>query len=257
MAYSWKGAISFGLIYIPISLQVATSKDQISFNQLHKDFKKRIKYKKTCEGCEDSVTPDKIVKGYEYEKDKYVIFTNEDLEKIKTKKDKSIVIEQFVKLSEIDPIYYDKAYYVIPNGAEQAFSLLYHAMKAEKKVGIAKVVLGQRENLVALRINGNKMMLSTLFFYDDIKKSDAKAVSKKVDEKELKIAKSIINTMTEPFDIKKYKDEYKAKLLKAIESKINGKEIVTEDISTENDAVGLMEALQASLKSVQQESTTH
>lgn len=244
---AWKGSISFGLIYIPISLQIAAKEETVSFNQLHKDTKQRIKYKKTCPDCEGEVPIKDIVKGYEYEKGKYVIFEEADFEKVKTEKDKSIVIEQFVNLSEIDPIFYEKSYYVIPSGAEKAFELLKKAMGDENKVGIAKVVLGEKESLIALRINNKDMVLSTMYFVNEIKKSQAKEYNVTFDEKELKLAKAIINSMTTPFEPTNYKDEYRERLLQAIEMKVKGQEIVTTEEKTVNKAIDLMDALTRSL----------
>ena len=134
MAYSYKGAIAFGLVYIPITLSLSVREQQIGFNMLEKKTKSRVKYKKTCVDCNDKeIKNEDIVKGYQYEKDKYVIFTDQDFEKLKTTKDKNITIEQFVNLDEIDPIYFDKAYYVKPIGADKAYYVLLKAMETEKK----------------------------------------------------------------------------------------------------------------------------
>ncbi|MGI6701865.1 MAG: Ku protein [Christensenellales bacterium] len=244
---NWKGSISFGLIYIPISLQIAAQEERVSFNQLHKDTLKRIRYLKTCEGCKD-VRQSDIVKGYEYEKDKYVIFSDEDFEKLKTEKNKSIMIEQFVNLSEIDPIYYERAYYVIPQGAEKAFELLKKAMSEENKVGIAKAVFGEKENLVALRVINKEMVLNTLFFHYEIKKSQAKEININLDDKELKLAKQIIGSMTAPFEPEKYTDSYRERLLQAIDMKIKGEEIVKTEDKKLNIAIDLMDALTRSLE---------
>lgn len=247
MGISWKGSISFGLIYIPITLQIATQEVSISFNQLHNKCKQRIKYKKVCPYCNSEVESKDIIKGYEYEKDKYVLFEDSDFDKLKTEKNKSIVIEQFTDLDEVDRIYYDKSYYVIPSGAEKAFQLLKKAMIEEKKIGIAKVVLGEKENLIALRVNEKDMILSTLFFANEVRKSSASNVEVALNDKELKLAKAIINNMAEPFEPSKYHDEYQERLLSAIEMKIKGKEITVKEDKTINKAVDLMDALQASL----------
>ena len=157
MAYSYKGAITFGLVYIPITLELSVKEHDIGFNMLEKKTKSRVKYKKTCVDCNNKeISNEDIVKGYQYEKGKYVIFTDEDFEKIKTPKDKNITIEIFVNLDEIDPIYFDKAYYVKPIGADKAFHVLLKAMESEKKAGIAKTVLGTKETLVLLRVRNGK-----------------------------------------------------------------------------------------------------
>ncbi|MDD4832498.1 MAG: Ku protein, partial [Clostridia bacterium] len=171
MAYSYKGAISFGLIYIPINLQASVKNNDVSFNLLDKNTMSRIKYKKTCVDCDDKeVKQQDIVKGYEYEKDRYVVFDDKDFEKIKSEKDKNITIEKFVDIAEIDPIFYDKAYYVLPTGAEKAYALLAKSMEEAGKVGIAKTVLGTKETLVAVRVKDGQMLLSTMFFNDEVQK---------------------------------------------------------------------------------------
>lgn len=160
MAYSYKCSISFGLVYIPVTLHASVKTQDVGFNMLDKKTMSRVKYKKTCEECDGrEVKQEDIVKGYEYEDDKYVVFTEEDFEKLKTKKDKNITIQKFVDIAEIDPIYYDRPYYVNPTGAENAYSLLLRAMEEEKKVGIAKTVLGNKETLIALRAKDGQATL--------------------------------------------------------------------------------------------------
>ena len=170
LAYSYKGSISFGFVYIPITLHASTQEHGISFHLLDKKTKSRVKYKKTCVDCKDKeIKNEDIIKGYEYEKGKYVLFDDDDFEKIKSIKEKSIVIEQFVNLDEIDPIYYQKAYYVVPTGAEKAYYLLLQAMEQENKAGLAKSIIGTKENLIIIRAKNHQMILNTLFFEDEIK----------------------------------------------------------------------------------------
>lgn len=247
---SYKGAIAFGLVYIPISLSVSVKDNDIGFNMIEKKTMTRIKYKKTCLDCNNKeVKNEDIVKGYEYEKDKYVIFTDKDFEKIKTPKDKNIVIEQFVNLDEIDPIYYDKSYYVSPVGAEKAYNVLLEAMEKQKKAGIAKTVIGTKESLIVIRVRDGKMLVNTLFFHEEIQK--APAIKKtKVQKKELDLAINLINQMTETFKPEKFKDEYNEKIKKAIKRKISGNEIIeTKDEPQPAKIINLMEALQKSLQS--------
>lgn len=244
---AFKGSISFGMVYIPISLHLAVKNNDISFNMLHKKYQSRIQYKKTCPECQEDVETSDIVKGYQYAKDKYVIIEDEDFEKIKTKKDKTITIEQFVELAEIDPVYYDKAYYVKPEGAERAFYLLKEAMETENKVGIAKTVLGNKETLIAIRVDKGQLMLSTLYFYDEIQKNPIKEKEIDLAEKEIALAKTIINNMSSEFKPESYKDEYRERLIASIEAKINGQEIITPKEPKENKIADLMEALQASI----------
>ena len=249
MAYSYKCSISFGLVYIPVTLHASVKTQDVGFNMLDKKTMSRVKYKKTCEECDGrEVKQEDIVKGYEYEDDKYVVFTEEDFEKLKTKKDKNITIQKFVDIAQIDPIYYDRPYYVNPTGAENAYALLLRAMEEEKKVGIAKTVLGNKETLIALRAKDGQMLLNTLFFADEIQKNPTKEVKAEFSSSELSLAKSIVEGMSGDFKAEDYKDEYRERVKAAIEQKIAGKEIVKAKEGITNVAANLMEALQASLK---------
>ncbi len=248
MAYSYKGSISFGLVYIPITLHAAIMDNSISFKLLEKKTKSRVKYKKTCVDCaEKEIRNEDIIKGFEYEEGKFVLFDEEDFEKIKTPKDKSITIEQFVYLNEIDPIYYDKAYYVVPTGGEKAFQLLLEAMAEEQKAGIAKTILGNKETLILLRSKDGQMLLNTLFFSSQIKKNPCKDIQEEVKASELKLAKSLISQMSAPLEIESYQDEYKKRLEHAIQEKIQGKEIISASHEAEPKITDLMDALKASL----------
>ena len=249
MANSYKGAIAFGLVYIPITLSVSVKDNDIGFNMIDKHTMTRVKYKKTCVDCKNrEVKNEDIVRGYQYEKGKYVIFTDKDFEKIKTEQDKNIVIEQFVKLDEIDPVYYDKAYYVNPAGATKAYNVLLTAMEKQNKAAIAKTVIGTKETLICIRVRDGKMLVNSLFFYEEIQKSpDIK--KPQVNKKELDLATSLINQMTEPFKPEKFKDEFNIKIKKAIKKKIEGKQIVEpKNQKQPNKIVDIMEALQKSLK---------
>ena len=162
MAYSYKGSISFGLVYIPVTLYSAVKDNSIGFNMIDKKTMSRVKYKKTCADCDGrEVRQEDIVKGFEYEDGKYVVFDDKDFDKLKSKKDKNITIEKFVKLSEVDPIYFDKPYYVVPTGAEKAFAVLLAAMEQEGKAAVAKTVLGTKETLILIRAKGVQMLLNT------------------------------------------------------------------------------------------------
>lgn len=249
MAYSYKGAISFGLVYIPITLSLCIKENDIGFNMIDKKTMSRIKYKKTCVDCnEKEVKNENIVKGYQYEKDKYVIFDDKDFEKIKSPKDKNITIEQFVDLSDVDPVYFNKSYYVSPTGADKAFLLLLGAMEKQKKAGLAKTVLGTKETLVLIRAENGNMILNTLFFYDEVQAAPAykKAV---ITKQELELAKTLIGQMSGKFEPEKYKDEYAEKVRRAIKSKISGnKIIVSKDEPAPAKVINIMEALQKSLQ---------
>lgn len=238
------------MIYIPINLSVAIKDNDIGFNMLDKKTMSRVQYKKTCVDCGNrEVKSEDIVKGYQYEKDKYVIFSEEDFDKIKSPKDKQITIERFVDISEIDPLYFDKAYYVVPQGAEKAYSLLLTAMEQEGKAGIAKTVLGNRQTLICLHVKNGAMLVNTLFFHDEVQPNPNKAVNTEVNKKELELAKTLINAMTEPLNIEEFKDEYRQKLQEAIETKIAGKEIASpKEKSSAGKVLDLMKALEISLQ---------
>lgn len=252
MAYSYKGSLSFGFVYIPITLHSTIKNNDIGFNMIDKKTMSRVKYKKTCTDCEDrEVKQSDIVKGYEYEEGKYVIFEDEDFEKIKSKKDKNITIDSFVDLKEIDPLYFDKPYYVVPTGAEKAFNVLLNAMEETNKAAIAKTVLGTKETLVMIRAKNGEMLLNTLFFEEEVTKNPAKEVKDTSSEQEKKLAKSIIESMSGHFEPEKYKDEYREKVQKAIEQKIAGEEITAPKEKSEGKIINLMEALQKSLKATQ------
>jgi DNA end-binding protein Ku len=256
MAYSYKGAISFGLVYIPISLHASIKENDIGFNMLDKKTMSRVKYKKTCVDCnEREVNHNDIVKGYQYEKDKYVVFTDEDLDKLKTEKDKNITIEKFVNITEIDPIYYDRAYYVEPTGGKNAFTLLLKAMEKEGKAGIAKTMLGTKEALVVLRSRNGKMLVNTLYFDDEVKKAP-EVDNTEINDKEFKLAKNLIDNMTGKFNPEEFKDEYQERLRKAIERKVEGKEISRIKEKKQGNISNLLDALQASINNESKKKNT-
>ncbi len=249
MAVAHKGSISMGMVLIPVGLYKTTVDNDIHFNQLEKESKARIKYKKYCSHCGKEVSQSDIIRGYEYEKDKYVVMTDDELERIKTKKDKTIHILQFAKMSEVDMIYYEKDYYAIPDaGAEKAYELLRQAMLAEKKVAIAKTVMGTNEKLLVLYPMKDGMIVKTLFYEDEIAAAPKQIPKMKLDEKELSMAKLLIGNMTQPFEAAAFRDEYQARLREAIMKKIQGQEIVTADIGTPDNIIDLMEALQRSVE---------
>lgn len=250
MAVAHKGAISFGLVHIPIQMYRTTQDTDISFNQLCKKTKQRVKYKKFCPGCEKELKPDEIIKGYQYEKDRYVMMSNEEIEALKAEKDRTIHILHFTELSQIDDLYYEKNYYAIPEQhAEKAYELLYQAMKKQGVVGIAKTVIGTKETLIALCPEEQGIVVKTLFYQDELVEIPKTLSHPKLSKPEMDMAKQLITSMTQPFDADCYHDEFQEQLRLAIEKKINGADIVhgsdrKEDVITPID---LMEALQQSL----------
>lgn len=257
MAYSYKGSISFGLVYIPITLHNTIKNNDIGFNMIDKKTMSRVRYKKTCADCDGrEVKQEDIVKGFEYEEGKFVLFDDNDFEKIKSKKDKNITIEKFVNVSEIDPLYFDKPYYVVPTGAEKAFSVLLTAMEQENKAAIAKTVLGTKETLIMIRAKNGQMLLNTLFFAEEVQNNPAKEIKDSGNDKELEMAKAIIESMTDEFDPEDYKDEYREKVQEAIERKIAGKEVVSPKEGRETKVADLMDALTKSLLQIQRPKTS-
>ena len=249
MAVAHKGSISMGLVLIPVGLYKTTVDNDIHFNQLCRESKQRIQYKKYCRHCDTEVTSDDIIKGYEYEKGKYVVMTNDELEKLKTKKDKTIHILQFAKISEVNMIYFEKDYYAVPDsGAEKAYELLRQSLLAEKKVAIAKTVMGPNEKLLVLYPTKNGIIVKTLFYEYEIAAMPKSVPNMKLDENELNMAKLLIQNMTKPFEAAAYRDEYQARLREAIMKKIQGQEIVAVDSGEPSNVIDLMEALQQRLE---------
>ena len=238
-----------GLVLILIGMYKATQDRDIHFNQLDKESKARIKYKKYCSHCGKEVTANDIIKGYEYEKDKYVVMTDDELEKIKTRKDKTIHIIQFAKMSEVNMIYYEKDYYAVPDtGAEKAYELLRQSLLSQKKVAIAKTVMGTNEKLLVLYPTKEGIIVKTLFYHDEIAAMPKAVPKMKLDENELNMAKMLIENMTKPFKAEEFRDEYQVRLREAIMKKIQGQEVVAVESSGPSNVIDLMEALQKRLE---------
>ncbi|MGI6668133.1 MAG: Ku protein [Acetivibrionales bacterium] len=254
MKASWKGSISFGMVYFPVNVYTATSgADGVRLNYLHKKCNHRIRYKKYCEVCNEEVQQDDIVKGYEYEKDKYVVLTNEDLEKLPINSKKTISVMHFVEEDKIDPVYLDKAYYISPGnpGAAKAFELFKRAMRDAGKVGIAKITLTSNEYVsVIMPYDKGGMLLHLLYYPDEIRKAEnISELNYKADihDNEMKMAISLIDNMTSEFNIEDYKNEYRDALRDLIQAKIEGKE-VTGPTEVRSNVIDLMEALKASVE---------
>ncbi|MCL2370336.1 MAG: Ku protein [Firmicutes bacterium] len=245
-----KGSIGFGLVFIPVSLHIAVRSHDISFNQLDRETKTRVKYKKTCLACDGRELESKdIVRGYQYQKDRYVIIEDEEIEAIKTKRDRAINIERFVEARLIDPIYFDKSYYLKPEGADKAYALLTAALEAEGKAGIARTAAwGARQTLAVVRVVDGVLMLTTMHFADEIRESPVGDLPK-ADNKELELARQIIGSMSGEPELEQFADEYRERLMSAIENKIVGDDVVVTTEKTEHTptVLGLMEALKASL----------
>lgn len=251
---SRKSVITFGMVAIPIAMYTATQDNDIRFNQLHKEDNSRIRYKKTCGHCGKEIKSEDIVKGYEYDHDKYVVVTDEEIENIKTEKEKSIQILHFAQLNQISPVYYNKTYQAAPEaGGEKAFELLRSALMSEQKIAIGKAVMGTKDTLMAIIPREDGMIIATMFYADDIKELQRQYSQPNVSEQEMNMAKMLINSMDIPFDSEKYKDEYQEKLRMLIETKISGKEVVATKSDGPGKVIDLMEALKASVEKAKKE----
>ena len=249
MAIAHKTVISFGLVAIPISMYTATQDNDIHFNQLHKEDNARIRYKKTCGHCGKEIITKDIIKGYEYDKDHYVVVTEDDLEKIKTEKEKSIQILHFAQLNQISPIFYDKTYQALPEaGGDKAFELLRAALMSEQKIAIGKTVMGTKETLLAIIPREDGILISKMFFEDEIKALPKSYNKPELSEAELTMANALINSMVTPFNPEEYKDEYQIKLRELLETKISGEEIVAPKSESPSNIINLMDALKASIE---------
>lgn len=250
----WKGSISFGLVNIPIKLHTATEDKDIKLRTLHNKCNAPIKYEKICSVCGEEVMPKDIVRAYEYTKGKFVVLDNEDLEKLqKESEEKAVEIIDFVKMEQIDPIYYDRSYYMSPHeGGSKAYSLLRKALQESQKVGIAKIVIRSKEQLAIIRVYENTLVMETIHYPDEVRSAgDVPNVPSedKVTKRELDTAILLIDQLTTEFEPGKYTDEYRTALLELIESKRLGKETVTPAAkeSAASNVTDLMAALQASI----------
>src|SRR2546425_4874244 len=252
---TWKGYLKVSLVNIPIKVFPATeSSATISFNQLHGECNTRINQKKWCSHCEREVPNSEIVKGYEYEKGRYVVLSEEDFENVRTESTRVIDLVQFADESSIDPMYVDRTYYLAPDGgvATDAFAVMREGMKG--KVGIGKLALYGREYLVAVRPHGKGIVMHTLHHAAEIRGMDQveelSSVPAKVKPEEIKLAKQVISTFEAPLNLKDYKDEYREGLQEIIDAKIEGKEVVAPTVEAPPKVVNLMEALKRSLDAV-------
>ena len=250
----WSGMISFGLVNIPVKIYAASRDLDVSFNQMHKDDNGRVRYAKLCRICGKELSKDDIVKGYEYKKDQYVIVTDKELEGINLKTTKSISVTSFVDSDDIEPLEFEKAFYVAPDeNGEKAYALLREALVQSKKIAIGKVSLHSREQLAVLRISGNAIILETMHFVDEMVKPEGigiPAADFKVSDNELDLAKILIDHMSAPFDYDSYHDEYEKALKDLINQKIAGEEVTVAPIPQPTDVIDIMAALKASLESV-------
>jgi DNA end-binding protein Ku len=253
----WKGAISFGLVSIPIRVFPATEEKTLRFNQLHDKDGGRIKYQRVCAIDGEEVPFDHIVKGYEIEKDHYVMLDDEDFDKVPVESSRAIDIQEFVDISEIDPIYYKKTYYLVPEETGvKAYTLLREAMSDSSKVGIAKVSFRDKEHLAALRFAGDVFVLETMYWPDEIRAADFEELQQpvKLRPQEVQMAQALIESLSGDWNPDEFTDEYREALMQIVEAKANGEEIVVAEPAEEAKVVDLMEALKASVEAAKKTS---
>jgi DNA end-binding protein Ku len=248
----WKGSISFGLVYIPIAVYPATREERLSFRQLRATDLSPIRYKKVADVDQKEVTADQIVKGFEYERGRFVVLKEEDFAKVRIESTHSIDITDFVDLAQVDPKFFYKPYFLEPQkGGEKAYALLHKALAGTAKIGIAKVVISNREYLASVKPDGLFLVLDLMHFASEIlapeelKNGSATAIT----DKELKMAQSLVESMSTPWEPEKYRDEYRNAVMEMIEQKAQHKEVAKKAAPAmrTTNVVDLVKVLQESL----------
>ncbi|HPU21639.1 Ku protein [Thermoclostridium caenicola] len=253
----WKGSISFGLVNIPVKMFAATEDKDIRFKTLHKKCRTPIRQERVCPTCQETISPDDLVRGFEYEPGRFVLIDDEDLEAIKPATAKTAEILDFVDLREIDPIYFDKSYYLAPqeNSGHKAYSLLCQAMQKTGRIAVAKITIRNKQSLAVIRVLNNILILETIFYPDEVRPvSLIPGIPQdvRIEERELAMAEQLIENLTTEFRPEKYRDEYREELLELIRKKAEGEEIVSAPEAPQRNVVDLMAALQASLQQTQE-----
>ncbi len=249
----WSGAVSFGLVNVPVKLTTAQSPKDVRFNQLDGKDGTKISTKRVRPDTGEEVPYERLVKGYEISPSRYVVIEPSELDALDPKASRTIDIEEFVSLDEIDPLYFEKGYYLLPDkGAEKAYALLAKAMEATNRVAIARFVMRTKQYLAAIRAKEGALVLSTMLFADEVTTVgalDLPDVDKLAPtDREVKMAEQLIESLTTEFDPSRYKDEHREKVMALIEAKSEGQEVVTSSASEEpTKVVDLMAALEASL----------
>ena len=257
----WKGSISFGLVNIPVKLHAATENKDIKLRQLHKECHTPISYKKVCEGCQKEVTDNDIVKAYEYGKNKFVVLDEEELENLrKENEDKAVEIIDFVKLEEIDPIYFERTYFLSPDATgAKAYALLRKTLEESGKIGVAKIIIRSKEQLAVVRVYKEALVMETIHFPDEVRSVGDVPNIPNVDtvvQKELETALMLVEQLTTIFNPEKYTDEYRTALMELIEEKKANNTVTAKDKRPLPDNVtDLMTALQASLDKTKKPTT--
>jgi len=247
----WKGSISFGLVYIPIAVYPATREEKLSFRQLRRTDLSPIKYKKVAEADMKEVPADQIVKGFEYERGRYVVLSDEDFEKVRIESTHSIDITDFVDLEQVDPKFFYKPYFLeAQKGGEKAYGLLHKALSGTGKIGIAKVVISNREYLAAVKPDGLFLILELMHFASEVlTPEELSRPTTALNEKELKMAQALIDSMSVEWEPQKYRDEYRNAVMEMIEQKAKNKKLPAPPVAAPRatNVVDLVKVLQESL----------
>jgi DNA end-binding protein Ku len=245
----WKGHLIFGMVSFPIRLFSAARSETINFNLLHKDDHSRIRQVTYCQAEDKPIARTETVKGYEYEKDHYVVIDDEDIKKVAPKTAKVMEILEFVKADQVDPIYLESSYYVAPDeGGEKAYALLFEALRDSNFYGVAKVAMHNREHIIVLRPGAKGILSHTMYYQDEIRQvEEFRTDTSLVQEKELALAKMLISALEADFEPQKYHDSYRDNLQKMIEDKIEGKKVVATPAEHIAPVIDIMEALKKSL----------
>lgn len=248
----WKGAISFGLVNIPVRLYTATEKKDLKFRYLHAACRTPIRYERVCPACNREVGQEEIVWGYEYEKDKFVVLDQADFESIPLETTRTIDILDFVSLEEIDPIFFEKSYYLEPgDGGQKAYALLKKAMRETGKIAVAKVVIRSKESLAVVRVHGKALVMETMFYPDEIRSTEALAnleAEPALHENEITMATMLISNLSASFEPDKYTNEHRETLMELINARIQGEKFETPPPREQGRVIDLMAALEASLR---------
>ncbi len=247
---SWKGAITFGLISIPIRLYAAARTYRVELHQLHSVCKTRLRQPLFCPTCNRMVDRSEVVKGYEYEDGKYILLEPDEIKKIAPRSARSMEILAFVKESEIDPLFFDSSYFIVPEDAgRKAYQLLLKTLEATKRVGIAKVAMHQREYTVFIRPYDHGLTLHTMYFANEIREAPGygKTEEAKLKPQEIKLAEQLVEDLSEPFRLSKYHDEFQDRLKALIEAKQKGREITSAPEPKRAPVIDMMAALKKSI----------
>lgn len=253
----WKGHLTFGLVSLPVRLFTAARSESLSFNQLHKSDHSRIKQVIYCQTEDKPIPRDEIVKGYEYEKGKYVVVQDDEIKKVAPKTAKVMEIQEFVKADDVDPVYLESSYYMAPDdGGEKPYALLFEALKQTKYYAIAKIAMHNREHVVVVRPGEKGMLLHTMYYADEVRRTDEfRTDTSKVSEKEMNLAKMLVESLAAEFEPEKYHDTYRDNLRKMIEAKVEGHKVVETPEPHVAPVIDIMEALKKSLESRKPPST--